>query len=423
VLSCVLCQQSLLGVFLNIRFKLNIVLAITFLLALMATSFLIDRSLQQNAMDNSKATAIKQMETAMAVRKYTTDHVREPLLADTEEFHAAAVPSFSANKVMEYLEAVYPSYSYREVAINPTNPKDKANAWEKGMIASFQRNPSQTEIFHITEDEGNKFLNYLKPIQIQSESCLQCHGDPDTAPATMLKKYGSKNGFGWNLDDIVGAQVVSVPMSVPLAESRRSLVTYISSLCVICSLFFLLLNLMLTRVIISPIQSTQENLERMVNRDHLTGVLNRRGFEDVLKQCVERADASHSPLCVIFCDLDRFKSINDTFGHDVGDSVLKEFADRIGGALRRQDRLGRLGGEEFALILPQTKKEGAVIFAEVLRGLVAETPFSVAGKVTSSFGIAELGEGISWTTLLKNADLALYQAKENGRNRVELYAG
>jgi two-component system cell cycle response regulator len=64
-----------------------------------------------------------------------------------------------------------------------------------------------------------------------------------------------------------------------------------------------------------------------------------------------------------------------------------------------------------------------VIFAEVLRGLVAETPFSVAGKVTSSFGIAELGEGISWTTLLKNADLALYQAKENGRNRVELYAG
>lgn len=401
----------------DLKLKLNIVLALTFLIALAVTGFILDNSLRANALEKSKFAAIHQMDTAMAIRKYTDVYVK-PYLVHDQEFRPASVPSFSATMSMKYFEDMYPGYSYREAALNPTNPKDLAKDWEIGIIKSFRDNPSKREGFHISNDGYEQYLHYIKPIKVSSPTCLQCHSTPDVAPATLIQKYGDKNGFGWKLDDVIGVQIVSVPMSVPIAESRQSLIVYIISIFLICSLFFVLLNLMLNKVIISPAEDKQRSLEKIANYDHLTGVFNRRAFEETLKWMIGKSHRDEEIFSLVFCDLDKFKSVNDNFGHDVGDAVLIEFSKRIGALLKYQQSLCRLGGEEFAIILPNTKKEKAMEIAETFRAVIADQPFEGVGQITCSFGISELMPQDDSGSLMKRADISLYKAKETGRNRV-----
>lgn len=360
------------------------------------------------------------MDTAIAVRKYTTDHVRTHLLKDETEFHPASVPAFSANTTMKYLETLYPGYAYREVAINPTNLADKARGWEEEIIQNFQADPGKTEYFHVTGQDENKFLHYIKPIRISEESCMQCHSTPDKAPPAMIAKYGDQYGFGWQMGEVVGAQIVTVPMSVPLGESRGQMVVYITSIFIVCTMFFILLNLMLNKVIITPVQNNQLVLEKMANHDHLMGALNRRSFEFVLAKLIQDAIVQNNPLTLVICDLDHFKSVNDTYGHDAGDFVLKEFSRRILSGLRKVDYFCRLGGEEFAIILPQMEGSQSVPLVERLRQLIEGQEFEGVGRVTASFGVTQLQSGDDWHMLMKRADMSLYRAKENGRNRVEL---
>ena len=408
---------QVLGAFMDLKLKLNIVLALTFLIALAVTGFILDNSLRANALEKSKFAAIHQMDTAMAIRKYTDVYVKPYLLHD-EEFRPSSVPSFSATTSMKFFEDMYPGYSYREVALNPTNPKNLARDWEVNTIKSFRDNPSKREGFHISNDGYEQYLHYIKPIRVSAQTCLLCHSTPDVAPPTLVAKYGDKNGFGWNLNDVVAVQIVSVPMSVPIAESRQSLIVYIVSIFMMCSLFFLLLNLMLNKVIISPAEDKQRSLEKIANYDHLTGVFNRRAFEETLNWVIKKAHQDKEILSLVFCDLDKFKSVNDDFGHDVGDAVLIEFAKRIGNTLKYQQSLCRLGGEEFAVILPNTKKEQALEIAEKFRAIIADQPFAGAGQITCSFGVSELMPQDDSVSLMKRADVSLYKAKATGRNRV-----
>lgn len=401
----------------DLKLKLNIVLALTFLVALVVTSFILDNSLRTNALEKSKFAAIYQMDTAMAIRKYTDTYVK-PYLVDDEEFRPASVPSFSATMSMKFFEDMYPGYSYREAALNPTNLKNKAKDWEVDTIQSFRDNPSKREGFHTSNDGSEQYLYYIKPIRVSSETCLRCHSTPDVAPPSLIEKYGDKNGFGWKLNDVVAVQIVSVPMSVPIAESHQSLAIYIGSIFIICSLFFVLLNLMLNKVIITPAEDKQRSLEKIANYDHLTGVFNRRAFEEKLKWMIAKAHQDKEPLSLIFCDLDRFKSVNDNFGHEIGDAVLVEFSKRISGILKLQQTICRLGGEEFAVILPNTQKEKAMEIAEELRAIIADQHFAGAGQITCSFGVSELMPQDDSGTLMKRADLSLYKAKGEGRNRV-----
>lgn len=403
----------------DIKLKLNIVLAIAFLVTLLVSALVIDSSLRQTAISSLKDSAIKQMATATAIRKYTTENVREPLLKDTEEFHAASVPAFSANKTMEYLAETYPGHIYREVSINPTNPSHLAKGWEKEKIQYFKDNPTLSELFFITGKGETETLNYLKPIRVSNESCLQCHSTPDQAPASMIAKYGDKYGFNWQLNDIIATQIVSVPTAPAIANARSSFITYLAAIFTTCCVFFIALNLMLNNVILKPIQSTNAKLSRIVNQDHLTGIINRRGFEEILANLVQSAEEFNLELSLIICDIDHFKSINDNFGHDIGDEVLKEFTFRISQSSKRQDTFCRIGGEEFAIILPKADLQKATAFAEILRKIIATSPYATVGKVTGSFGVAQLQQGETMASLIKRADQALYKAKQNGRNRVE----
>ena len=168
-----------------------------------------------------------------------------------------------------------------------------------------------------------------------------------------------------------------------------------------------------------------EIVQRQAITDELTGLVNRRRFLSALDAEIARAARLGGTLSVVLADLDDFKRINDRFGHPAGDVVLLKFADLIRAEVREVDVPGRLGGEEFAILLPETDLQGAMIGAERLRQALAEQPFELEGRtveVTASFGVAEHTPGHLADALLRSADAALYRAKEQGKNRVSLPA-
>lgn len=169
--------------------------------------------------------------------------------------------------------------------------------------------------------------------------------------------------------------------------------------------------------------SVRQTIELAVT-DGLTGLHNRRYLDNHMKLLIDRATARGRPLSVCITDIDRFKLVNDTYGHDAGDAVLREFASRVRSAVRGADLACRYGGEEFVLVMPDTPGEMAASVAERLRRIIEQEPFRIPGmdvflSITASLGIASaLPEGDSPEALLKRADTALYEAKRSGRNRV-----
>ncbi len=169
-------------------------------------------------------------------------------------------------------------------------------------------------------------------------------------------------------------------------------------------------------------KEAERKLLVMATTDSLTGLNNRRNFRRLSRIALEHAARYNEPLSLILYDIDHFKRINDTHGHDIGDVVLHELAERARTCFRQVDILGRLGGEEFAVCLPQTEKERAVLVAERFREMVERSPFGTSHgltlKITVSLGIATLHSSDNGLDgLVKRADMALYMAKSSGRNR------
>ncbi|HWP34446.1 MAG TPA: diguanylate cyclase [Thermodesulfobacteriota bacterium] len=180
------------------------------------------------------------------------------------------------------------------------------------------------------------------------------------------------------------------------------------------------------RALQMELRLTNERLEALATTDSLTGLLNRRAFLERVEQEWDRASRYGRPLAFVMVDLDRFKAINDTYGHQIGDAVLRTAATRLARGVRASsDLVGRYGGEEFALFLPETTLAGALLAAERFRGIIAAAPFPVGEgippiAVTASFGVSAAPHPkiASVADLIAAADRALYRAKAAGRNRV-----
>ena len=174
-------------------------------------------------------------------------------------------------------------------------------------------------------------------------------------------------------------------------------------------------------------QSVEQTME-MAIMDGLTGLYNRRYFDTQFRTLVSQAAGRHQNLSLVLCDIDFFKSVNDTHGHDVGDDVLREFGDRMRRSIRGADLACRYGGEEFVLVLPDTEPQIALAIAERLRLKMEQTPVAVAGgtktlNITISMGVAHVhGDNDSAEDMIRRADRALYEAKRQGRNRVMMAA-
>jgi diguanylate cyclase (GGDEF)-like protein len=165
-------------------------------------------------------------------------------------------------------------------------------------------------------------------------------------------------------------------------------------------------------------------MKEMAIRDELTGLLNRRGFNEYAERAYSAVRRAGLPMSVIMSDIDRFKRVNDKFGHAAGDMALAHFANLISETRRNEDVIARMGGEEFALLLPGTDLRDAMAIADQLCGRIGETPLEINGTklaMTASFGVATIRDNdTSIYDVVLRADRALYRSKRAGRNQVDL---
>jgi diguanylate cyclase (GGDEF)-like protein len=176
----------------------------------------------------------------------------------------------------------------------------------------------------------------------------------------------------------------------------------------------------------SQLEAMLHDVERLAITDALTGIFNRRRFTDVLAREVAVAKRYQHSLCCVLLDIDHFKQVNDAHGHDVGDQVLKQVAQRLTGTVREVDLVARYGGEEFAVLLPHTPKQNSLVAVKRMAEAVCSVSIPVAGdavRVSASFGVSSTEDLQSNDALdlVKAADVALYRAKRKGRNRIEFY--
>jgi len=170
------------------------------------------------------------------------------------------------------------------------------------------------------------------------------------------------------------------------------------------------------------LQLLNRQLHHYSTVDHLTQLLNRRSIEKRLETEIDKAKIAGNPLSLVIFDIDHFKEINDTCGHLIGDDVLQKMANLVAGSIRHNDHLGRWGGEEFLLVLPDTNVSGCEKMAEKLRQSVASCDFGINRTVTASFGLGEYTPPETATTFISRVDSGLYSAKEQGRNRITTIA-
>jgi len=168
------------------------------------------------------------------------------------------------------------------------------------------------------------------------------------------------------------------------------------------------------------LEELARDLDKKASTDPLTGLANRLKFDELLLREIEQSRRFHTPLALILFDIDHFKRVNDTYGHKVGDEVLIELSRFVANRVRTTDLVARWGGEEFAILAPHAGSRAAARFAEILREGIAQLLFPVVGRLTCSFGVAEFSRGDDAQSLIERTDGALYQAKMNGRNRVEV---
>ncbi len=235
--------------------KFNLILIAVFLLAIVPAGFVSQRLLEESARTQVTENARIMLQTALATRTYTVKQIRPLLQARlAEEFLPQTVPAYSATEIFNYMRESHPEYTYKEATLNPTNPRNRTVDWEADVVNAFRADPALQEIVGERESPLGRSLYLSRPIRITDPACLTCHTTPETAPASVVRKYGPEGGFGWQMNEVIGAQIVSVPMSVPMHLAHAALRTVILSLVGVFLLMLIILNLLLGSVVIRPLR-------------------------------------------------------------------------------------------------------------------------------------------------------------------------
>jgi protein-histidine pros-kinase len=234
--------------------KFNLVLLAVFAVGFGAAAYLSRVLLQRNAREAVVQDARMIMESALASRDYTSRQVK-PLVErlGDNDFHPQVVPAFGATEQFNTLHAKFPDFAYKEALLNPTNPRDRASEWEADIVNRFRQYAELNEIVGERDTPSGPTLYLGKPITIKDPGCLTCHSSVAAAPAAMVRRYGPANGFGWNLNETVGAQVVSVPMALPLGRAESASHVFLGTLAAIFAAVFVVLNLMLMVIVVRPV--------------------------------------------------------------------------------------------------------------------------------------------------------------------------
>jgi HAMP domain-containing protein len=265
----------------GLRLKFNLVLIAVFVAGIGVTGFISYELLHKNARDEVLRNAGVMMEASLSMRSYTVGQVRPNLQNDPDKFLPQSVPAFGATEIMTLLRKKYPDYAYKEAALNPTNPRNRAVEWETDIVNAFRATPDRGEISGVRETPTGRSLYLARPFQIKDPACLSCHTTAEMAPAAMVKIYGPNNGFGWKLNEVIGAQIVSVPMDLPIRNANRAFVTFMASLTVVFAVLFVILNVMLTLMIVQPITQLSYAADQMSKGKHDAEEFSDKGSDEV----------------------------------------------------------------------------------------------------------------------------------------------
>jgi HAMP domain-containing protein len=246
--------------FRNLRLskKFNVLLLAVFVGAVILSGVAFSTILTRNAEAQVTEKANLLLQTMLAVRQYTGEQVNPELIGrlQTEsEFLPQIVPGYSAREVMENLrsEPAYQEFFYKEATLNPTNLRDKADAFETELVEKFRDTPSLKELTGYRNFPSGDLFYIARPIVVSNKSCLTCHSTPEAAPKSQIAAYGNSTGFGWELNSIVGAQVISVPASGVMSNAQKASVLLVSIVAAAFAFIILVINLLLKRVVIRPL--------------------------------------------------------------------------------------------------------------------------------------------------------------------------
>ncbi|HEX9392296.1 MAG TPA: DUF3365 domain-containing protein [Usitatibacteraceae bacterium] len=196
----------------SFRLKVNLILLAVTLAVMLPGGWLVNAVMRGQANQDIIKQADMLMESALASKSYTLELVKphlDPMLA--EKFLPQAIPTFASTEIFERFRKKFSTFKYKEAVLDPTNPRDRADEFEREIIRRFVDDPALQEVSGEVYRSQDRHYYVAKPIQIKNPACLACHDSPERAPQTMRAVYGDKGGFGWKLDQTVGAQIVMVP--------------------------------------------------------------------------------------------------------------------------------------------------------------------------------------------------------------------
>ncbi|MFC1508531.1 diguanylate cyclase [Candidatus Omnitrophota bacterium] len=299
---------------------------------------------------------------------------------------------------------------FHMTSLKPINPVNAPDSFEKESLQNFENGMYRENYIKETRG-GNVYFRYIAPLYTE-EGCLKCHAEQ-----------------GYKVGDIRGGISVSFDITETereLAQNKNIIVglSILSTICLLGIIYYFTVTLM------RKLEKLQKEIERLAVTDVLTGSYNRRFLYLKLNEEVEKSKRYDHDLSCVILDIDFFKKVNDTYGHIIGDKVLKQTVDIIKANCRTSDIVARYGGEEFVILLPETNLDGSYTVSEKIRKAISSFKFSGdQGKVISisvSLGVYAitpkyLHEITTIDNIIKNADDALLQAKNSGRDRTIVY--
>jgi len=237
----------------KLQVKFSLIFLLVFGVQLGIVGYVCNGFLQSSAREQVINQARLMMASSLATRTYTENQIK-PLIRHSEfVFHPQMVPAYAATEHFNYLRKEYPEYSYKEATLNPTNPRDRAVDWEADVVEIFRNNPDKQNFTGERDTPTGRALYMARPLRVSAQ-CLVCHSTPAAAPASLVKTYGTANGFGWKDNEIVGAQIVSVPMALPVGMANAAFRQLMTSLMLIAIVVLLVLNVALNLVVVRPVR-------------------------------------------------------------------------------------------------------------------------------------------------------------------------
>lgn len=236
--------------------KFTILLLVVFVWGIVFSGIALTSLLERNAENEISSKAYMLMGTLTSVRNYTQKAILPELIDKLEtEFLPQVVSAYAAREVFEGLRENedYREFFYKEAVLNPTNLRDKADTFEAAMTNRFRQETHLKELTGFRSFPNEDFFYIARPIKVLQPSCLQCHSTPDAAPKTMIERYGTANGFGWPLNQVIGVQMISVPARAVLQQARKSLILIMAIVIGVFAAVIFMVNYCLKRYVIGPL--------------------------------------------------------------------------------------------------------------------------------------------------------------------------